>query len=587
MNAFRVVLFVLPFIVSFGVSLALGVFGLRKPETNGARAFGAAMVFQALWVAGYGLELAAPSLGLKLVFDDMQWFFSLGWATASLAMMSAYTGRDWQDKGWFRTVVSTGPAIFLILVLSNPLHGVIRTSAEIVPADPFPILEYPITLAMQAVTAYLVGLYVVSVVLVTMYARRQHRLFRYQSLIIFIGTLVPVIGGVASIADVRLGPYRDLSPFTFTVSALVIGFGLFRYRLFTVRPVAREAVFESVVDPILVFDPNMRLMDVNERASQFLGSPVNDLLGSTADEILESYPGLLGLLEPGVNDQWSFRDETIGIARHFDVTVRHIRSNRDVEYGTLLMLHEFTEVRRAREQLRAAQQELARRERFSAVGKLLSKVAHDLRTPMGALRASLYAIRETTSPINEDVARSAIARAEAMVDRLESMTDGLLDFEREAPMVKSRISLRSWVDELIREYRPPEDVRVSGEVSADCSFRADPEGLRRALINLLSNACEATAASGRSDGQVTLSVCARDGEIHFEVVDTGVGIPEEELDKIFEPLFTTKPTGMGLGMPIVRDVADAHGGRLEVDSKQNAGTTARLVIPLEATEARL
>lgn len=579
MSAVRVALFLLPFVVSIAVSLLMAAYGLRRGETSGARPFAVAMVFQALWVIGYALELAAGTIAAKLVLDDLQWLFSFGWASFILAFITAYTGRDWQKTRWFWAVVTAAPIAFLGLLVTNRLHGLVRTRASIVDAQPLSMLEYPISPAMLSVSIYLAALYLVAVLLLGTHALRQHRLFRNQSLIILAGTLVPTVGGMLSMVDVRLGPYRDISPFTFTVSALVIGFGLLRYKLLTLGPVAREAIFRSMADPVLVLDPMRRIVDANAQAEDLFRTAGIDLIGAPAERIVGPYPGLLERIDAGDPGEWTCLDDRSGAKRHFDVSVRDIRPAGNVSYGTLVMLHELTEIHEARAELFQAREELARRERFSAVGKLLSKVAHDLRNPMGTLRASLHTVREAADVGDGELQQRAVARADAMVGHLETMTAELLDFGAQASGHPTDLALETWLQRLVAEYEAPEGVSFLTAVEPGLFVRADPLGLRRALMNLLSNAADATTAGERGDGRVRLTARRDGSEVRLTVSDTGVGIPQENLGMVFEPLYTTKPDGRGLGMSIVRDVADSHRGRLEVDSAPGRGTSVSLILP--------
>lgn len=583
MSSVHATLFLLPFLISIVVSLLMAWYGLRRRNTAGARPFAVAMILQALWVCGYALELAASDIGTKLFLDDLQWFFSIGWASFTLAFITAYTGKKWLKTPAFWLIVSGVPLAFLGLLVTNRFHGIIRVRAGVVQAEPFPVLEYPISPAMLAVSAYLGSLYLLAILLLVTHALRQHWLFRRQSLLILAGTLIPAVGGMLSIADVRIGPYRDVSPFTFTVSAIVIAFGLLRYQLFRIGPVAREVIFQSVADPILVFDPMKRLVDANKHAANLFGASVQEIVGRAAEQILDKYPGLQTSIENEGREDWSFHDAVAGIERHFDVTVRDVEGSNSVSYGALVMLHELTEIRDAQAQLLEAKEELARRERFSAIGKLLSKVAHDLRNPMMTLRASLHTIQETTGRNGKEIPQATISRAEAVVTHLETMTEELLDFGRRAPVEMSNLDLQLWVNDFIDEYQPPKSVSIKTVIEPGLALRADPIGLRRALLNLLSNAADATTEGGGSGGQVTLTARRLGGEICLAVSDTGVGIPKESLGMVFEPLYTTKTTGMGLGMSIIRDVADSHHGRLEVDSAPGEGTTVSLILPTEGS----
>jgi signal transduction histidine kinase len=113
-------------------------------------------------------------------------------------------------------------------------------------------------------------------------------------------------------------------------------------------------------------------------------------------------------------------------------------------------------------------------------------------------------------------------------------------------------------------------------------IRGDAGALEQLLLNLLRNAAQALG----SGGSVTIRVQSHDGSVALEVRDDGSGIPADALDRVFEPMFTTRPDGTGLGLTIARRIAIAHGGQLELESARGQGTTARLTLPLERAQQR-
>ena len=133
-------------------------------------------------------------------------------------------------------------------------------------------------------------------------------------------------------------------------------------------------------------------------------------------------------------------------------------------------------------------------------------------------------------------------------------------------------------------------IRVTVDGGAGLSFRGERHDLEEMLGNLVDNACQAMAIDGDRDGtgdgagdgkQLTVATRRTDGRIEIDVADTGPGIPEDDLTKVLEPLFTTKPCGTGLGLAIVQRIMERHGGGLEITSEKRRGTRARLWLPAD------
>jgi len=230
--------------------------------------------------------------------------------------------------------------------------------------------------------------------------------------------------------------------------------------------------------------------------------------------------------------------------------------------------------------LREAQNELIRSERMSIIGQMASSIIHDFKNPMmiALSHADILKNRANLTPEQQTFSHDAIVRS---VQRMSDMTRDLLDFSRGNVALKmEEVQVGTLVDD-VREgvtlnlEKHKVDFEVKGEYHG--AVRVDIEHFRRALINIINNAQEAMPKGGR----LTMEVSKRNGFAEFKLTDTGVGIPDEIRDRIFEPFLTHgKSQGTGLGLAITKRIIDAHKGRIEVDSKVGVGTTFSVLIPL-------
>ncbi len=243
------------------------------------------------------------------------------------------------------------------------------------------------------------------------------------------------------------------------------------------------------------------------------------------------------------------------------------------------------EVERTRAELTEAQASLIRAERFAALGELSAALAHELRNPLHIVRASA----ETAARRHPETQELAQDIAEE-VDRLEALIEELLDYTRPVDLRIEPVAcgplLGEVADRLGRateggtDERPPclLEVQPSSAIA-----HADYILLGQALLNLVENACEASP-----EGQpVELSAEATEaGEVRFVVRDAGPGIAAEDRQRLFEPFFTRKPRGTGLGLAVVHKVAELHGGRVDLVARASGGTEAVLSLPPPQTEVR-
>ena len=234
----------------------------------------------------------------------------------------------------------------------------------------------------------------------------------------------------------------------------------------------------------------------------------------------------------------------------------------------------------ANEELREAQDKLVRTERLAAIGQLSAGVAHELRNPLGGIKNAAFYIRDKLQ--DADLSKSnpmIIEFLDLMDEDIESsnqiITD-LMDFARVNPLQLTLTNIETIVDNVLSRMEIKENVKVNKQFEPDLpEVSVDSEQLRRALANLIKNADDAMPEGG----ELAFTATAPDGVVELQIRDTGEGISEQNLNKIFDPLFTTKTKGIGMGMPIVGEVIRKHNGTIEVASKPGEGTTFTIRLP--------
>ena len=215
---------------------------------------------------------------------------------------------------------------------------------------------------------------------------------------------------------------------------------------------------------------------------------------------------------------------------------------------------------------------------LESLTRLIGGIVHELRSPLNALaiRIQSLLLGETLSPEH----REALQHALEEIRRMEQTVRRVLDLSRPYRLKPEPLRLREFLEEVLAGFRARakaegrhwhEDLRIPPEFTLE----ADPRGLRTALENLLENAFEAT---GPGDTITVRAYQTPEGRVALEVQDTGRGIPPDLQDRVFEPEFSTKPGGLGLGLHLVRRVAEAHGGRVELRSQPGRGTTVRIFL---------
>lgn len=259
-----------------------------------------------------------------------------------------------------------------------------------------------------------------------------------------------------------------------------------------------------------------------------------------------------------------------------------LRKNEKQLKHQQLHLEELVRERTAR--LEAAQETLVRNERLAALGQLTATVSHELRNPLNAMQPSLYIIRTQVEPGESKVLES-VERIERNLKRCDRIIDELLDFTRITTLEMTEVNLDDWIKSVLGEIDIDPSIKIEWDLDlAGMMVKLDPERMRRAITNVVVNACQAmllAEESGAGDSAKILTIQTKNTgqrlELNFR--DTGPGISEENQEKVFEPLFSTKNFGVGLGMSIVRQILELHRGGVEIHSEPGQGATISLWFP--------
>jgi len=228
--------------------------------------------------------------------------------------------------------------------------------------------------------------------------------------------------------------------------------------------------------------------------------------------------------------------------------------------------------------VRQAEEAVRRSDRLAALGQLSAGLAHELRNPLATIRTSAEMLTQNLGAENE-VAREVAGFIASEVDRANSLVTRFLQFARPLQVKLEKADLAQTLDRAVALVeREAPGIAIYKNYQPDIPpFAFDAELLERVFYNLLLNAAQATAPGGA----VTLKTRAAGGTAEIAVIDRGTGIDPKQLDSIFNPFFTTKPEGVGLGLAIVAKIVDEHGGKIAVESEPGKGSIFCVFLPIE------
>lgn len=358
---------------------------------------------------------------------------------------------------------------------------------------------------------------------------------------------------------------------------------------------ALSAIVHSAVDAIITIDEMGLIVTANPATEALFEYSVDELIGQNVkilmptpyreghDDYLKNYKrsGVRKIIGIGREVIGQRKDGTtfpmhlavsevnVGNRRMFAGIVRDISDLKAVEKQLAEVNEQLEErVRMRTEELRAAQAELVRSEKFATLGKVSGGIAHEIRNPLNAVKTSAYYLLNAKTASPEKV-REHLERIDRQVSMIDAVVTALSDVAKLPEANRKPAALRGIIEHVLRCVEMPSGVEVSIDLPSDLPLvMVDENQIAIAFRNLVRNARDAMP----DGGQLSVAADVSDTSIVLHVCDSGIGISPEHLQEILEPLFTTKARGMGLGLSITRAIVEKNHGRLMVASELGQGS---------------
>jgi len=346
---------------------------------------------------------------------------------------------------------------------------------------------------------------------------------------------------------------------------------------------------ENVQEGLWGIDRDACTTFVNPRMAEMLGYTVNEMQGEQLFSFMDerckgTCKDYLERRKQGVREEHDFgfiRKDGTRVCASLEISP--IEDDDGYYVGAIACVSDITERKRAGMELKKTHEELMRKEKLASLGQFAGNISHELRNTLATIGSSVYylktKLRDTDGKVQEH-----LERIKSSVDNATATIQSLLDLTRMKEPKLARLDLMDILSEAIDLGTVPGRVRViRGFPEQGIGVNADPEQLRMAFKNIVANAMEAMEDKG------TLTVTAHraaDGQAEVCFADTGPGIPPQNSERIFEPLFSTKAKGIGFGLSIAKMVIDRHGGTIEARSELGKGATITIRLPLDMGERK-
>jgi two-component system sensor histidine kinase PilS (NtrC family) len=339
----------------------------------------------------------------------------------------------------------------------------------------------------------------------------------------------------------------------------------------------REVVMRSVGAGLIVLDRDHTVTVLNRAAEEISGHRGAEIIGRPWSALFGSVP--MAEIEAAIAERphASERHETIlarpdGSRLPVRMTFSALRSADGRRLGLIAVCEDLSAIREMEDRMRRA-------DRLATLGRLAANIAHEIRNPLASLTGAIEALAGTHAAHDDREHLTQIVLRES--DRLNQMIRSFLDYARPTPLSTQAVDVSEMLDEVLvlLEHRElPGGLKIARDFPPGLTWPVDAQRLRQALWNLCLNAVQAMP----DGGELTVSARAEARLLKISVADTGEGIAATDLAHVFEPFFSTKAEGSGLGLALVHRIIHDHGGEIEVRSQTAMGTTFLLTLPLPA-----
>ena len=528
------------------------------------------------WSVAYALELSSADPAARQLWGDLKYVGICLLTPAWLAFVFHYTGRVRWPSRLVGALLAVEPLALLLLLANDASHNLVRfyppDGGAVAKAGPlfWVHLVYTDLLLWTGTAVFILA------------SARLSRLYRRQSIVVFVSVLLP--WAVNLLFNLDVGPFGqvDLSPFAFTLTAGVLVFGVFRFGLLDQRPVARSQIFETINDPVLVLDPWGRVIDANPAAGRLVGRPAGEAVGRSAVELLPA----LGDHAAG---QATASELTVA-GRTYDLVVSPLPGRPGRRGGQLVVARDVTERRQAEQVLRAAfEREQAATEHLRSLDELksafLQAVSHDLRTPLASMLGIALTLERSRGALPTADIDDLHRRLSANARRLDRILRGLLDLDRLTRGLmeprRERVDLGALVAAAVDQAQA--DLVGDHPIFVDLAsveIAIDSAKVERIVENLLVNASRHTPPGT----PIWVRVDPRAPGALLTVADAGPGVPAEQRERIFQPFHrgsgaTSYAPGSGVGLALVAQFAGLHGGRAWVEPRAGGGASFQVLLP--------
>lgn len=563
---FQYIPYIWPLIVSSCITLSLGIYALlRRKNAKGAASFILSMLVVTIWSSGNALEMAAADFGTKLFWANIQYFAYCYSPVTLLVLCMEFTGyHGWvrNKKIWWLAVI---PTIIIMLVWTDGVHGLIRYGIHMDYSGSFPVIAKRYGPIFYIHALYSHSLNITAWILIARAVFFKNTVYRKQAFALFLGLSLIVIPNMLYISGISPVKRFDITPVFFGPAGLIMAWGIFRYKIFDLIPLARATVIETMEAGILVLDLQDRVLDMNPAFEKIIGLTVSQASAKRVEEACSKIPELAKACMDRNIAHTEFSVDAMEYAKVYEALFSPLVDGEGILIGRLAVIYDITDKKQA-------QQEFLRHQWRLAVIEERERMARDMHDNLGQV---LGFISLQAQGIKQELLNSGVEVVSLKLDKLIGVTQGAHDEIREyihnarSTAFTEKDFIKALEKDIIR-FEEETGIYVKRDMPVDFTGEILEPIIRLNMLNIIKEALNNVRKHAEADN-VKISFSFSQEEFCAIIEDDGKG---------FDCSLYENSAGTKFGLNIMRERAAAIGAEIHIESLAGKGSRIALYLPI-------
>lgn len=567
----RYITYIWPLIGSAFISLSLGIYAFLRRNVKGTASFILSMIVVTIWSLGNALEMASTDFSAKLFWANMQYFAYCYSPVTLLAMCMQFTGYD----GWIRSRkilwLAVIPTIIILLVWTDGIHGLLRYDMHMDYSGSFPVIEkkYGPVFYVHALYSHFLNLLAWVFLIKTVFFKNT--VYRQQATALLFGLSLIIIPNIIYISGLSPIKRFDVTPLFFAPAGTIIAWGIFRYKLFDVVPVARAVVIENMDAGVMVLDLQERVLDINPAFRKITGYTVPKVSAGTVEQVCGKIPELVSCCTDRSIAHSEFTINNDGVPKIYEVFLSPLTDNKGILIGRLVVTYDVTEKKQEQQRYLKQQWELAVIEERE---RLVRDLHDNLGQVLGFINLQAQGIRKELINADVNIVSNKLDKLVNVSQAAHNDIRGYIRNARNTAAMEKDFMYSLKKD--ILSFEEQSGIKVKPDIPIGFTGEELKPNVRINILYIIKEALNNIRKHAEADNVKILFSIAQ-GEFSVTIEDDGKG---------FEIKSKADNTKTRFGLNIMKERALEIGADIYIESVLGKGSRIAVIMPINEEERR-